>query len=281
LSETLRFLHIPKTAGSSLDECLFRLYLRPYLARRLWVLSGNIRADRLRLDQLAPSTRRRIALCVGHGPRITGCGEIDALPTVTLLREPVARVKSFCQHVSEGKSPQLYSPARDGPFDLDRFLAGGGIQLNNFQSRILLGDATYQLPPGTPADLTERALARLTTEFSCFGLTEAFDASLLLFQQVLGWRDWPLYRSRNRGNPQARLHFDAGQLARIEALNAVDMALYRGAREVFQQRLSGSLPDLEARLAQFRGALAGSAWRFLPIDLARGAGRLWRRLAGA
>ena len=33
-----------------------------------------------------------------------------------------------------------------------------------------------------------------------YGLTEDFDRSLLLFRQVLGWRSWPIYRSRNAGN---------------------------------------------------------------------------------
>ena len=273
----IRFLHIPKTAGTTFDECLFRQYLGPYLLRRQFVFSGNIAADRRRLAGMSEAALDRIAICTGHAPRVTGCAQIDALPTVTLLRHPVERVKSLCRHISEGKSPQIYSAARHGAFDLDELLGSGRIQLNNFQSRIVLGEGGYGLPAGSENELAARAMTLLASQFSCFGLTGELDRSLLLFQRVLGWRKWPLYRSRNSSDPQVPLHFEARHIARIEELNRLDLAFYELARETFFRRWQEQGPELELALPRFRSALAKPQPQFAVIDLARQLGK-WRRV---
>ena len=273
----IRFLHIPKTAGTTFDECLFRQYLGPYLLRRQFVFSGNIAADQRRLAGMSEAALERIVICTGHAPRVTGCAQIDAMPTVTLLRDPVERVKSFCRHISEGKSPQIYSPAEHGAFDLDELLGSGRIQLNNFQSRMVLGECGYALPAGSETVLAARAMELLASQFSCFGLTGELDRSLLLFQRVLGWRKWPLYRSRNSSNPQASLQFEARHIARIEELNRLDMAFYRMARETFFRRWQEQGPELEAALPRFRSALTKAEPYFALIDLARQVGK-WRRM---
>lgn len=272
----LRFLHIPKTAGTTFDECLFLQYLGPYLLRRQFVFSGDIAADRRRFAGLSQAARDRIQVCTGHAPRVTGCREIDAMPVVTLLRHPVERVKSLCRHISEGKSPHIYSPREHGSFDLDGLLSSGRIQLSNFQSRMLLGEEDYRLPPGNTTELANRASALLISEFSCFGMTEELDRSLLMFSQVLGWDGWPLYRSRNSSNPQAALQFEARHIDRIEELNRLDLAVYEEARKAFFLRWQSCGPELEEALPRFRLALARPHLRFAAIDLARGAGKLGR-----
>jgi hypothetical protein len=273
----IRFLHIPKTAGTTFDECLFRQYLGPYLLRRQFVFSGNFAADQQRLGAMSGAALERIAICTGHAPLQTGCAQIDSLPTVTLLRHPVERVMSLCRHISEGKSPQIYSPAEHGAFDLDTLLGSGRIQLNNFQSRMVLGERGYALPPGSDLALAARAMALLTSRCSCFGLTGELDRSLLLFQRVLGWRTWPLYRSRNTSNPQVPLRFEARHIARIEELNQLDLAFYELAREAFFKRWQEQGPELEAALPRFQSALAKPQPQFAVIDLARKVGR-WGRV---
>jgi hypothetical protein len=270
----IRFLHIPKTAGSTFDECLFLLHLKPYFLRRQFVFSGNVRVDRERFAAMPARSRQRIALCTGHAPLHTGCPELDRLPTVTLLRDPVERVKSFCQHISEGKSPKIYRVGRGQAFELDALLASGRIQLNNFQSRMILGGDDYQLPPGDTAAVAEHALARLAQELACFGLTEDLDRSLLLFRRILGWRRWPVYRSRNRKNPAAVLHFEQRHIDRIRELNRVDEALYCAAKKLFEQRLARHCPDMEPELAQFRLQQDGPKPLFRVLDAARALGRL-------
>ena len=281
MTEKIRFLHIPKTAGSTFDECLFLQYLRPYLLRRQFVFSGNFKADAKRIDAMSPAARSRIAICTGHAPLTTGCEEFDVMPTVMLLRDPVERVKSFCQHVSEGKSPHLHDPAAKGAFDLDEFLAGERFQLSNFQARLVLGREGYQLPTGDSDTLVARAVENLESKIACFGITEDFDRSLLLFKEVLGWKSWPVYRSRNVSDQQARIQFEARHVARIEELNRIDIALYQVAREAFIRRLEHYGPKIEEELPLFRAALGTSGARFAVIDLARGLGRAARAIRGA
>lgn len=280
MSGKIRFLHIPKTAGSTFDECLFVLHWRAYLLRHRFVFSGNPRADGQRYQAMTAAARERVAICMGHAPLHTGCEELDRLPTLTLLREPLSRVKSLCQHVSEGKSPNIYRSDQGHPFDLDEFLASGRVQLNNFQSRMILGDEDYALPSGSTHVLISQAISSLESDLCCYGLTEDFDRSLLLFRQVLGWRPWPIYRSRNAGNPQALLRFEPRHIQRIRELNALDEQLYASAREGFYRRVATQCPDMEEQLSAFHSVQARPHGAFVAIDVARAFGRLARAVSG-
>jgi hypothetical protein len=271
LNQPIRFLHIPKTAGSTFDECLFILYLRDYLLGRRFTFAGKPVADARRYHRLKPPARRRLVICTGHAPRHTGLAAIDAMPTVTLLRDPIERVKSFCQHVSEGKSLAIHRGDAARAFDLDAFLASGRMQLANFQTRMLLGDEAYRLPLTTHSTLVESAVAMLETDLACFGLTEDFDRSLLLFRQVLGWDQMPVYRARNVRDTRALLNFEPHHLERIKALNEVDIAVYERARTEYYRRLAQLQPQLEQDLVLLRAALERPGPIFTAIDVARAA----------
>jgi hypothetical protein len=176
-------------------------------------------------------------LVAGHSPRITGIPQVDVLPTITFLRDPVKRVKSFCQHVSEGKSPDMLIRFPPERFDLDEFLASGDVQLSNFQTRMLLGEESYELPQGDVEALAEAALRVLAEDMVGFGLVEDFDSSLVLFRRKLGWQLWPVYRRLNERDDESLLTFNHDQLATIRELNALDLLVYEQARERFQEEL--------------------------------------------
>ncbi len=99
----IQFLHIPKTAGSSFKYALLNVYrFKPYFE-----FDGNLEKDLIRLNSLSEKKCRKIHVVTGHAHRSTGVEWIDNMPTITFLREPVSRVKSYCRHVSEGKSKHL------------------------------------------------------------------------------------------------------------------------------------------------------------------------------
>ena len=268
-SNKIRFLHIPKTAGSSFDECLFIQYLNAYILRRRFTFTGNFNADRQRYRQTPPETRGKIVLYTGHSPLRTGISEVDCLPTITFLRNPIDRVISHCQHVSEGKSLNMSRHIDYKNMDIDQFLSSGRTQLSNFQSKILLGRGGYPLPKGSPDELVIRAVNILKHELICFGITEEFDCSLLMFKKILGWRKLPIYRRRNTRNNKLLLKFEARHIAKIKELNQIDLQVYDRACTLFKDRLREYAGDLDSDLTDFRLKLKNWYGIFPAIDMAR------------
>jgi len=234
----LRFLHIPKTAGTSLADCLKRIYGGE---RACFRFTGDLEADLQRYRQ--HPHKQRIRLVVGHAPFRTGLPQIDRLPTITLLRHPVERVKSYCQHVADGKSAELADRFPPAKFCLDRFLASGEPQLDNLQVRMLLGDYLGPIDESNQTAKVRQAIEILADELAGFGLAERFEETLLLWKQCFGW-PWPtfLHLNRRRGRP---LRFSREHLQRIVALNRADMELYQTAAAIFRQRLDRQRPQIE------------------------------------
>lgn len=216
------------------------------------MFSGTPQNEVERFNSLPASTRQRISLVTGHAPRLTGIDEIDLLPTITLLRHPVDRVKSFCQHVSEGKSPHLKDVFPPHTFSLDEFLESGNGELSNFQAKNLLGQGTYSLPQGSRQDLIGQALRVLTEHLACFGLVECFDESLIMFHHRLQWKKWPLYRKVNQSRRRRPIEFSSRQIERIRRLNQIDLPLYHKGVEIFNKRFEELSRDLSGDLTRFR-----------------------------
>lgn len=244
----IRFLHIPKTAGTSFSNCLRRIYKANRFKNNVFVFLGDFPQDLSRYQRLDAAERSRITVVSGHAPLVTGVTEIDRLPTLTFLRDPVERVKSACQYLSEGRTGTL----PPGNFDLDGLFAEeGNLWLRNLQTRMLLGVQGYDLPAGDPRRLVEQALEVLQGRLACFGITEYFDDSLLLFQQALRWKRYPVYTKLNQRNPGKLLRFSASQLDWIREANAIDIQLYEGAVRLFHARIAASSAEIEARRRVF------------------------------
>ena len=60
-------------------------------------------------------------IVLGHAPITTCIKEADSATIITFLRDPVERVKSFCQHVYEGKSLHLKDSFPPELFNLMHF----------------------------------------------------------------------------------------------------------------------------------------------------------------
>lgn len=247
----LRFLHIPKCAGITFTTML-RLQ---YLGKAHFSFSGEYAVDRQRFENLPPEKKARIHLFTGHAPIETGLPQADSdITIITLLRDPVSRVKSLCQHVSEGKSPHLLTRFSPDGFDLDDFLCSGNEGLSNLQTRMLInrGKAASSKLMDSMAEEEVKALAlrNLDGRIACYGVQEYFEESLIHFQQQLGWRT-PFYASKNRKNPRNLLAFEERQIERIAEMNAIDIEVYNAARSQFLERINSSAFD-HGKLAKLR-----------------------------
>jgi len=251
IMEHVRFMHIPKTAGTTMNDVLLREYGRG----RSFVISDDIPSNIARFHALPEKKRNTIRVFLGHARIVTGLPDADDARTITFLRDPVKRVKSFCQHVSEGKSPYLVEQFPPSTFDLGEFLASGNTELSNLQTKFLIENGTG-MDSGAITEMSESqargmALDNLTRKVSCFGLQEYFEESLILFSQELGWRRMPFFGFSNRSNTRKPLEFKRRHVERIVELNTVDIELYKAAKDVFLNRVNSETFD-DTKLARLR-----------------------------
>lgn len=246
--QRLRFLHIPKSAGSALANVLTREY-RGY---GRFEFSGETARDIERFRALSREDQDSVRLFTGHAPLVSGLPEADGATIITMLRDPISRVKSLCQHVWEGKSVYLQDEFPAGGFSLDDFLGSGHIELANHQTRILTGTygAACCLDTKSESVCRDAALTNLFEKVAHFGLKEYFDESLFLMASALGW-GMPLYGRLNTPNPARLLDFEDRHIERIAELNRVDIQVYDAAKARFEASLRA--PDVDtAKLKRFR-----------------------------
>ncbi|HEC27201.1 MAG TPA: hypothetical protein ENI67_07320 [Gammaproteobacteria bacterium] len=248
----LRFLHIPKTAGSTFSSIL----TKQYRGKVSFEFSGDNELDIKRFRELSLDEQKAVVLFTGHAPILTGLPEADDIAIITILRDPISRVKSFCQHVSEGKSPHLVASFPPESFTLDEFLYSGNNEISNLQARMLIDYERHRVEPLVTSfsmqELKNRALENLFEKVRCFGIQEYFDESLILFADTLGW-SMPFYEYQNRKDINRLLKFEDYHIERIQELNAVDIAVYQAAKEWFLDKIESD--DYSRRkLAVFKQA---------------------------
>ncbi len=232
----LRFLHIPKTAGNTFRRILKHQYRNK---GRFW-FSGNFTADIEKFQLLTEDERKNISLFTGHAPIETGIPEADNINIITLLRDPVSRVKSFCQHVSEGKSGYLLKDFPPESFSLDKFLKSGNEELSNLQTKILINKgecfSSNLIKKMSDSEAKDTALQNLTERVSCFGIQEYFNESLINFVSKFNWKT-PVYLSVNKKNSGRLIEIKDYHLEQIAELNTIDIELYKAAKKNFMNMI--------------------------------------------
>lgn len=245
----LLFLHVPKTAGTTIRGIAYAHYGE---ARVAPIYPGErVYLGIEEFANLPAEQRDRADFVIGHfayGFHRYLIGR-RTFRYATVLREPISRCASLYDHFAArnalGAAPSLSS-----------VLSGSlGIQFNNYQTRMVSG---MQAPLGPcPRAMLDKAKENMLQSFSFVGITELFDESLLLAEALLGW---PLkcYESRNvsENNPGWKLHRIAEganklDLARLEEMNALDRELYDFSRDRLRSQLDATVPSWEIRLSAF------------------------------
>lgn len=239
------FLHIPRTAGTTLNRLLERAF-PPQT-----VLSLYSRDDFARHAVIDPERLAGLRLIQGH-VLLTDYAAFTFYDTpvraFTFLREPVSRVISEYHFLRAWPGQHLHGLLNEPGMDLAAYVTSNHKLLrykgSNFMTRVLSGLD----PEADPAAALETAQANLRGRFACFGLTERFDESLLLLADVLGLADL-LYERQNvlRRPAQARATPEEREL--VAARNALDAALYAFAAALFEERLAAGGRAFAARLA--------------------------------
>jgi hypothetical protein len=221
---TVIFLHIGKTAGSTLRQVLKRQF--PSSQALTIRARRRPRTDTIAdFARLPEEDRLRPRLIMGH----TVYGLHDGVPRpctyITMLRHPVKLTHSQYRYVQRTPSHHHHDAVKN--LTLEEYLASKiSFEMDNSQTRAIAGDL------GTPVgectdEMLERAKRNLDEHFSWFGLTERFDESLILLRRAFDWRD-VRYVSRNVARTRAEL--TAAQRELLEHTNRLDMELYEYAQ---------------------------------------------------
>lgn len=265
------FVHIPKTAGSTLTQVIERQFRQDEILSYEdchWAI--NIRD----LPDRAAAGLKGIRCVMGHTPFGMHEAVDREVKYVTMLRDPVEFTLSYfsyarerISHVKEQRGnlpndprmPQLAFFADVPRMSLDdwvKFMDDTGMA--NLQTRYVSGhlDLRNPLPPfdRLPETAIDLARTNLFSARTTFGIVEHFDLSLLLFKKRLGWRNI-YYRRENVTRVRlARPQVPARSLERIHELHAVDLQLYKVAMDGFWRALEQYGLDRAYVLYRFRTA---------------------------
>ena len=240
--EALIFLHIPKTAGTTLNRIIDWQYsplaiftIDPY----------RVRATPERLKHLPEQRRRRLRVVRGH----MLYGIHNFLPQgatyVTMLRDPVARVLSAYYFVLRRPLNPLHRKLKR-----ERLSVQDCLRLfpdrQNLQCRFIAGTEDTAIEDER---LLEIAKENLTKSFSVVGISERFEESLMLMATTFGW-EISFYDSCkvSRTRPQ----MDPATVEMIRDHNRLDLELYEFGKALFEQGLQEKGAAVREGLARLR-----------------------------
>lgn len=249
MDETLFFLHLPRTAGTTLNAVLHDNFAPET------VLSVYAKEDYERCRMLEADVLERIRLIEGHlmpesfdPPSLYG----RRLRMFTLLREPLSRLVS--EYVFQKSWPEnhLYAYLNENAVSFRDYLTSNDPLLKfrgrNFVTHCLAG---VFAPDRNPDEVLALAKKHLEESFCFVGIQERFDESLLLLADEIGLQKL-FHERRNMLRPGLADAVSAEDQALAARLNNADLELYAFARTLFERRVAAAGPDFTARLRRFR-----------------------------
>lgn len=259
------FLHIPKTAGQTLISILEDQHPARWsvLKKDQW----NPKAAAQSLIHWNKTHPQAAQIFYGHQHYGVHAYLPAPVTYYTLLRDPIERAVSHYHHVlrkyilsdtREGTPNKHPDRQRvlEGGLSLEEYVSSGYCaEMDNGQTRLLAGESGLydQVPFGqcTPA-LLEQAKRNLTDRMGVVGLTEHFDASLILIQRLCGWYT-PYYRSHNV-TPQRPRRDEISPEARlaIEEQTVLDRQLYDFGVQLFHEQVAAQGPGFADDLRRFQ-----------------------------
>ncbi len=221
------FLHIPKTAGTSLREALVGVYGED---RCLFIYEHEFEQDP---DDLAAMQGAAGQAAIVYGHMSYGVHRALGLEAryLAVVREPVGRVVSFFRHQARDPASEYFESIADGMTMTELLRRGTCYQMANHMTRILSGQDDHAVMRDRVP--LERAMANIANEFVTVGLTDEMDETVSRMGHELGWAA-PVMPNLNVDPDPPLTALDAATRAEILHHNALDAELYDRVRSVFR-----------------------------------------------
>lgn len=237
------FVHVPKTAGSSLYS-VFRTALKPAELLKLHPNGESL----VRIGALPRRRASRLKVLYGHVDAQLVRQIVPLRRCVTLLRDPVERLVSyyaFAKHMNSGPHSELAQQTSITEWiDTLRLPETDNGMVRRFAGGLYEADIG-----GCTEQMLERAKLNLA-QFALVGVTDRFDEFYALLAHRLGMPMRTYVAAKVNAKRPRFDQLPADTLAELEQRNALDRELYRFGQRLFTQQLSKS--DLSTEIADFR-----------------------------
>lgn len=232
----LLYLHIPKTAGTTMNSILKQQYSQ---SETFNYFSGDYKEFLTNLKENVENNPK-LKCVTGHYQ----FGIHKYIPRTftyaTMLRHPIERVLSTYYFLRRDRTHPLYRTIKK--ISLKQFVLseslGAKYLVYNTQTTFLSGQY--------PSDSTslEQAKENLKKYFSIVGITENFDESIFLMKREFGWVDIN-YRPINVTNNRPKIQDVSEEVIEmIKSKNIFDFELYEYAKLLFSKKIN-NLSDME------------------------------------
>lgn len=242
----LFFLHIPKTAGTTLNKILDDNFA-PDTVFDLYTDDQRLKLRDTTYEQLA-----RYALVRGH-IFITNFADILDGPipfnVFTFLRDPVKRVISEYHFLKSWPKSHLYRYLNENNVSLSEYITSQAPEL-----RMRGHNAMVNSLSGIGLSLDEgleQAWHHLKDRFLFFGILERFDESVLQLNKYLGLNRC-FYERQNVRNNRAQYAVTPAETALIQEHNQADIILYDRACLEFDRRIRVMGAPFQSELRMFQ-----------------------------
>jgi hypothetical protein len=242
--ETLIFLHIPKTAGTTLNRIIDRQY-SPF--RIYTTHGGRVEWSIERLKNFSEARRRRYQVIRGH--MSFGAHSYLTQPStyITMLREPVDRVMSAYYYIFRRPKHPLYGQVVQQKYSLQQYLEITPHRAN-FQCKLLAG---IDQDSECPVDCLDTAKQNLLKYFRVVGLSERFDESLALMKIAFAW-DIPFYSNYNvTTSKPKRKQLDPATVELVQKYNQLDVEIYDFGKKLFGEMVEKNRDAIQKEIEGF------------------------------
>ena len=243
------FLHIPRTAGTTLNNVLRANFTTEE------IIEVYDQEDYALHSSHSREELQNVRLIQGHlllqnydPPQMYGV----PVKVFTFLREPLERMVSEYTFLRTWKENSLYAYLNDNNISFREYILGETKELRyrgrNFMTRCIAGLDTGTKP--YPARVVARAKHNLERVFDFVGIQERFLESLLLLGDFLNLKDL-MHERRNALKDTAKPFIPSEDLELARELNQGDIELYSFASNLLAQRISAQGSGFVKRFENF------------------------------